>query len=178
MNLKIDKTWSLFLDRDGVINERIPDDYVKSVSEFRFTEGALDALALFAVHFGRVFVVTNQSGISKGKLSENDVAQVHQYFLQQTRAHGGRIDKIYHAPDYSDWRKPETGMGLQAQLDFPEIDFKKAIMVGDSSSDMDFGRRLGMVCVFIEGKGDDPSVFQPDFRFKSLAGLADTVFKP
>jgi phosphoglycolate phosphatase-like HAD superfamily hydrolase len=50
-------------------------------------------------------------------------------------------------------------------------------MVGDSISDMDFGKRLGMTLVFIEGKKEDPSVFAPDFTFKTLKAFADAVSK-
>ena len=91
----------------------------------------------------------------------------------------GRIDKIYYCPDAPDSnspnRKPETGMALQAKADFPHIDFSKSVMVGDSNSDMDFGKRLGMTLVFIEGKKEDPSVFAPDFTFKTLKEFADAV---
>ena len=87
---------------------------------------------------------------------------------------GGRIDKVYFSP-YLDslnhpTRKPGTGMGLAAQKDFPAIDFSKSVIVGDSISDMQFGRALGMKTVFIsEEKRTDESI---DFNFTSLAEFA------
>jgi len=66
---------------------------------------------------------------------------------------GGKIDKIYFAPqlaiENSEMRKPKTGMALQAKKDFTEIDFNKSIIVGDSLTDMEFGKELGMKTVFI-----------------------------
>ncbi len=60
---------------------------------------------------------------------------------------GGKVDKIYYSPDMNDDhenRKPNTGMGLQAQKDFPEINFAKSIMIGNTLSDMQFGKNLGV----------------------------------
>ena len=66
-------------------------------------------------------------------------------------------------------------MAMQAKADFPEIEFSRSVIVGDSISDMEFGGRLGMLKVFIEGKGEDPSVSKPDFRFESLKEFADKI---
>jgi HAD superfamily hydrolase (TIGR01662 family) len=72
--------------------------------------------------------------------------------LSKVEQHGGRIDKIYYctAIDSSDpCRKPNHGMAIQAKKDFPDIDFSKSIMVGDSDSDRGFAEKAGlkMVCV-------------------------------
>jgi D-glycero-D-manno-heptose 1,7-bisphosphate phosphatase len=60
--LQIDKSWSLFLDRDGVINEKLENDYVKNWDEFKFKDGPLEAIASLKQIFGWFFVVTNQRG--------------------------------------------------------------------------------------------------------------------
>lgn len=149
--------WTLFLDRDGVINERLPGDYVKNTGEFRFTEGTLEALRLLAPLFKYIVVVTNQQGIGKGVMTEADLYRIHTHMLNEVSRHGGRIDGVYHCPDLAEdnpaCRKPNTGMALQAQRQFPGIDFRYSVMVGDSDSDMEFGTRLGMKCVRI---GQDP----------------------
>ena len=65
---------------------------------------------------------------------------------------GGRIDAVYFCADLEDGspnRKPNPGMGLQAVKDFPEIDLSKAIMVGNTISDMKFGRNLGVQTIFL-----------------------------
>ena len=69
MSLKIsniDNTWTLFLDRDGVINKRIINDYVRTTNQFKFLEGVKNAMQLFAPRFHKIVVVTNQQGIGKG----------------------------------------------------------------------------------------------------------------
>ncbi|HEX7415417.1 MAG TPA: HAD family hydrolase, partial [Bacteroidia bacterium] len=152
-HLSIDTSWSLFLDRDGVINKKLEDDYVKTLSEFEFIDGVPQAMKLVADVFGKIVVVTNQQGIGKGVYTANDVSIIHHYMVDEIEKHGGRIDKVYFSPhlaaDNHHWRKPNIGMALQAKTDFPNIDFSKSIIVGDSMSDMEFGRKLGMITVFI-----------------------------
>lgn len=167
-DLSIDPTWTLFLDRDGVINEKRENDYVKSLDEFHFTEGALEALELLEPMFDYIVVVTNQQGIGKGIMTEADLLVIHQKLMKEVTENGGRIDKIYHCPglvkDNPPCRKPASGMGFQAREDFPEIDFAKSIIVGDSASDMEFGDRLGMKCVKI-GEDEVYESFESLFHF-------------
>lgn len=152
-NLKIDKSWTIFLDRDGVINEKLEGDYVKKIAEFRFIDKAKDAIKLFSDFFGNIVIVTNQQGIGKGIMSEVDLIAIHKYMVAEIESHGGRIDRIYFSPDLADensiTRKPNTGLAVQAKKDIPDIDFSKSIMVGDSQSDMQFGRKLNMINVLI-----------------------------
>lgn len=153
----IDKSWTLFLDRDGVINVRLVNDYVKSPDEFSFTDGTLQALQILSGLFGRIIIVTNQRGIARGLMTENDLTSVHSVMTKDISLAGGRIDAIYHCPhDTSEGclcRKPAIGMALRAKEDFPEIDFARSIMVGDSRSDMAFGENAGMKCVYISSDG-------------------------
>lgn len=155
----INKNWTLFLDRDGVINERLGGDYVKSWNEFEFSAGVLEALQILNNKFQTIVIVTNQQGVGKGKMTMENVDEVHEKMIAEIKKKGGRIDKIYVCPDlkYNNpkCRKPETGMGEQAQRDFPNIDFSKAIILGDSASDIEFGKRLGMHTVFVRTKPED-----------------------
>ena len=150
---KIDTSWTLFLDRDGVINKKLEGDYVKIIDEFEFLPYALEAIKLFSSRFHKVVIVTNQQGINKRLMTEDDLHKVHQYLLQEVQNFGGRIDAIYHAPQLADensmMRKPNIGMALQAKEEFPSIDFKKSIMIGDSISDMKFAKNLNMFGIFI-----------------------------
>jgi len=152
-NFKPGKSWTLFLDRDGVINKRPVNDYVKSVKQFEFIEGVTESLNMLSKLFGKIIIVTNQQGIGKKLMTENDLSDIHSYMCNAIENAGGKIDKIYHCPDLentgSKMRKPETGMGLKAKQDFPEIDFRKSIMVGDTLSDMIFGKKLNMFNVLI-----------------------------
>ena len=173
---------SLFLDRDGVINLRAVGDYIRSPEAFEPVPGLGEAMQLLAGLFGRIVVVTNQAGIGKGLMTEADLAAVHQKMQGLVEAAGARIDRAYHCPHPPavgcDCRKPEPGMAHQAQADFPDIDFAQSWMVGDSASDLEFGRRLGMRTVLVEGKTEDAALLaamRPDFQFASLLDFARFV---
>jgi D-glycero-D-manno-heptose 1,7-bisphosphate phosphatase len=168
------RDFSLFLDRDGVINRRLPDEYVRNWGEFEFLPGTLDAIARFAAIFARVFVVTNQRGIGRGLMSEADLAEIHRRMLDAVHEHDGKIDRIYHCPHDldagCDCRKPAIGLALRARADFPGVDFSRAIMVGDSKSDMQFAARAGMKKVWIGTLGEAGDA-TPDASFPSLGEL-------
>ncbi len=176
-NLNIDKSWTLFLDRDGVINKKLENDYVKHWVQFEFLENVLVALKTFNTFFGKIVVVTNQQGIGKGYYRTEDLELIHKNMLYELTYAGGRIDKVYYSPHLESanhpTRKPGTGMALQAKQDFPEIDFSKSIIVGDSISDMEFGRALGMKTIFIS----DESIINEkiDINYRSLMELADAL---
>jgi histidinol-phosphate phosphatase family protein len=171
INLKIDNSWTLFLDRDGVINKRIVGNYVKRRKDFEFLPGVLEAIARFSSIFGHIFVVTNQQGIGKQEMTERNLLDIHAYMLQEIEKAGGKIHQIYFAPELESsnntMRKPNTGMGLQAKNDFPVIDFSKSIMVGDADSDIHFGTNLGMKTVKIGEKS-----VHADYYFNSLIEFA------
>tara|TARA_B100001109_G_scaffold254484_1_gene254289 strand:- start:4635 stop:5177 length:543 start_codon:yes stop_codon:yes gene_type:complete len=176
-DLQIDKQWTLFLDRDGVINKKLDDDYVKNIEEFSFIKGSKEAIAVFNLLFGRIVVVTNQQGIGKGLMSKQDLKEVHDYMELELVKAGAHLDKIYYCPELAEsnasCRKPNTGMAEEARKDFPEIDFKKSIMIGDSLSDMQMGKRVGMVTLFITD--EEVVMKEADFQFKSLAEIAKSL---
>lgn len=173
---------TLFLDRDGVINKRIPGSYVIHPNQFEFLPGALEAIQYFNTQFDRVVVVTNQQGVEKGIFSETALQLVHEYMLAGIKAAGGKIDNVYActklAKDNPPCRKPNTGMGLQAKEDFPDIDFEQSVMVGDSVSDMEFGQRLGMKTVLIATKEEELEAYKQltvDRRYMALAEYAEAL---
>ena len=178
-DLHIDSDWTLFLDRDGVINKKRDNDYVKSTNEFEFLPGSLEAMALLAKAFRTIVVVTNQQGIGKGLMSEAELSEVHNGMLEQIRTHGGRIDAVYFAPWLKEQnhpeRKPGTGMAEKAQRDFPSIDFHKSVMAGDSLSDIEFGKKAGMKTVFIGTAVAAIADRTPDFVFPSLLSFANAL---
>ena len=148
--LEIDKTWTLFLDRDGVINHEKHLDYIHNWDEFKFYDGAKVAIKIFTEKFNRIIIVTNQRGVGKGITKVEDLELIHQNMKKDIAAVGGKIDTIYYCPELeSPNRKPNPGMGLQAAKDFADIDLTKAIMVGNTLSDMQFGRNLGIKTVFL-----------------------------
>ena len=180
-NLNISKEWTLFLDRDGVINYRHVGDYVKNPEDFKFIKGVPEAIKIFSELFGRILIITNQQGIGKGLMTENQLTEIHRHMLDEIEKSGGKIQKVYHAPslikDKSFRRKPQIGMGLHAKKDFPEIAFKKSLMAGDSKSDMEFGKRLGMKTVLI---GTDNKIARTyprivDYWFSTLIDMAQNL---
>ncbi|MCF8218850.1 MAG: HAD family hydrolase [Bacteroidales bacterium] len=179
---QVDRVWSLFLDRDGVINQRIWDGYVTNKEDFQFIEGVQEALKIFSDIFQHIVVVTNQQGIGKGLMKTEDLDIVHEKMLKSVEETGGRIDNVYFCPDLKEHqpfcRKPQVGMALQAQKDYPEINLKKSIMVGDTLNDMIFGRRLNMITVLV-GKdqqltGDHYKFI--DYSFDNLLQFAKTIY--
>lgn len=152
-DLKIDKTWTLFLDRDGVINKKIEDGYVLTPEMFEWIDGSREAIISLSKIFGKIIVVTNQQGVGKKMMTENDLEKIHSMMKSEIEKAGGRIDAIYFSPhlkeENNSMRKPGTGMLLKAKHDFPEIDFQKSIMVGDSISDMEMAEKLQLLKVWI-----------------------------
>lgn len=171
--------WTLFLDRDGVINKERPDDYVKCVEEFIFEPDVLPAMEYLAGVFDRLILVTNQRGVGSGVMSQQDLDDVHAHMKAHLQEYGVHFSGIYFATDKdrnSKRRKPHPYMGHQAKQDFPEIDFRKSIMVGNSRGDIEFGKSLGMITVFIDDKSRLPgehSAYGSDFLAPSLKAFAD-----
>lgn len=151
---EVDQDWTLFLDRDGVINVRKMGGYIEKTEEVEFLPGVLEAIAGFSKIFQHIIVVTNQQGISKGIMTESNLSDIHRYMASEIESAGGKIDAYYHAPGLkatdTTRRKPFPGMALEAKENFPKIDFRKSIMVGDTDSDIQFGKNLGMKTVRIK----------------------------
>ncbi len=180
-NLKIDRNWTLFLDRDGVINRRIVGDYVKEWEQFEVLPGVFEAIRKFTSIFGRIVVVSNQQGVGKGLMTEQQMNEIHQNMLKEVADHGGRIDAVYFSPHLeksgSFMRKPAIGMALRARNHFPEIRFKQSVMAGDSLSDMVFGKRIGMKTVFL-CENHTPAKVNPwliDYCYGNLKSFADAL---
>ena len=172
----INKDWTLFLDRDGVINVRIIDGYVTKIEEFEFLPNVIEALKIFKEKFKYIIVATNQQGVGKGIMKFEDVETVHQFMVQQVAENGGKIDKVYSCPQLKlvpdNYRKPSPKMAYFAKNDFPDIDLSKSIMIGDMNSDIEFGKNAGMKTIFI---GDNELKLTPDDRFETLYDFAKII---
>ena len=151
---------ALFLDRDGVLNE--DHGYVFRWEDFRWIEGAREAVAAFNRAGWLVIVVTNQSGVGRGFYSEDDVHALHAHMAEDLAEVGGRIDAFYHAPQHPDAaldayrhpdppdRKPNPGMILRALSEWP-IDREASLLVGDKPSDLEAALRAGIRGVLFSG---------------------------
>lgn len=135
----------LILDRDGVINQTKANGYITSFEEFSFTEGFLSNIVKLSNIYKRIFIATNQRGVGKGCMTECDLEEIHRLMLDRIVSMGGRIDGIYTSigVDSNDMlRKPNIGMAMQIQQDYPEVQFEKTVVVGDSFSDRLFADNI------------------------------------
>jgi D-glycero-D-manno-heptose 1,7-bisphosphate phosphatase len=151
---------ALFLDRDGVLNE--DPGYVYRWEDFRWIEGAREAVAAFNAAGWWVFVVTNQSGVGRGFYTEADVHALHAQMSESLAEVGGRIDAYYYCPHHPDAadeayrhpdppdRKPNPGMLLRAMTDWP-VEAALSLMVGDKDGDIEAGRRAGVRALKFKG---------------------------
>jgi histidinol-phosphate phosphatase family protein len=176
----INSDWTLFLDRDGVINVEKNEDYIRNWDEFTFYKESLLALPILAHKFKTIVIATNQKGIGKGLMTHEDLGFIHQNMVDKIKEVGGRIDHIFYCPDLdndSPNRKPQPGMAFQAKEQFPTIDFTKSIMVGNRPSDMHFGRNAGLHTVFLATT--HPQTPFPDttidYRFDNLLTFANAI---
>lgn len=179
---------TIFLDRDGVINEKLPEgSYVTHWEEFHLLPDVAESIARLNRAGKRVIVVSNQRGVALGLYTENDVRAIHARLQQELAHQGAVLDAVYFCPhdkNVCDCRKPLPGMFNQATRDFPAIDASTSVMIGDSAVDVEFGKRLGMRTLFIEG---DPERIKPgtleagklaDGRYASLAAAVDALLGP
>lgn len=177
---QVDESWTLFLDRDGVINEERANDYVQDWSQFIFSSGVLHTFKKLSDRFGKVVVVSNQRGVGRGIMTEAALQSIHLEMQREVEIVGGRIDGIFYCTDTdakSFNRKPNPGMALQAQQTFPSIDFSRSVMVGNKPSDMRFGRAAGMFTVFIASTNPDQVFPHDDIdkMYPSLQAFAESL---
>ena len=180
INLKnIDSSWTLFIDRDGVVNDEKHLDYIHTWDEFKFYEGVKEAFQIFNEKFGIIIMVTNQRGVAKGLTKIEDLHLIHKNMLHEIENAKGRIDRIYFCTDMESVnRKPNAGMGLQAIKDFPSIDLSKSVMIGNTIGDMEFGRNLGVpINIFIKSTHPLLGVQHPmvDMVFPDLLSVAKAL---
>ena len=176
----INLDWTLFLDRDGVINVEKNEDYVKNWDEFEFYPSSLLALPILAKKFSTIVITTNQKGVGRGLMSETNLLDIHRHMLQAIHKNNGRIDDIFYCTDLdnnSPNRKPQPGMAFQAKEKFPQIDFRKSIMVGNRISDMEFGRNAGLHTVFVATTHPETNFpdARIDYRYNDLLDFANSL---
>lgn len=179
---KIDKSWTLFLDRDGVINIEKYLEYVLDYAEFKFGDRVLLALKTLTGLFGRLILVTNQRGVEKKLMTEDALMHIHTEMMKEIEINGGKLDAIFYCTALNDDhpnRKPQPGMAFLAKERFRDIEFSKSIMIGNKPSDMMFGRNAGMYTVFVQTT--DPHISLPhqaiDMVFKDLPEFTDSIKK-
>lgn len=185
INIPTRKLRTVFLDRDGVLNRKMPEGrYVTRWSEFQMLPGVPEAIDRMNRAGLRVIVVSNQRGIALGLYTSEDVRQIHAAFQLSLQDHAAHVDGFYFCPHdkrQCECRKPLRGLFDQARAEFPEIDAATSVMIGDSLCDIEFGSRLGMKTVFIEGNtahqkpGAESARQLADARFSSLLEATEAL---
>tara|TARA_Y100000816_G_C26108192_1_gene589864 strand:- start:1687 stop:2187 length:501 start_codon:yes stop_codon:yes gene_type:complete len=143
---------AIFLDRDGVIN--IDKGYVYKISDFEWIQDSKKAIKYMKEKNFYVFVVTNQSGITRGFYNERDVDLLHSYINRELKKIDTQIDDFFYSPYHPEisnikydnmqhLRKPNTGMLELAQKKW-DFDKKNTLMIGDSKSDIECAKNFGI----------------------------------
>jgi D-glycero-D-manno-heptose 1,7-bisphosphate phosphatase len=168
---------AIFLDRDGVINQRpIEGEYITRWEDFHVLPGVPESISLLNRADFRVIVITNQRCVAKQQITEAALQEMHRRMLETLAAQGATVDAVYYCPHDHEpacqCRKPEPGMILEAARTW-SIDLKASWMVGDSASDVEAGRRAGCNTVYISGK----AVEAPPAADFTVASLLEAVRK-
>jgi D-glycero-D-manno-heptose 1,7-bisphosphate phosphatase len=146
-----------FLDRDGVLNRKMPEgEYVTTPEEFELLLGAIGGLQRLAAAGYRLIVVTNQRGVARGKLTLDGLSAIHRKMERLLAANGLTLDAIYFCPHGAgecDCRKPQPGLLLRAFQDFPGLVREECVLFGDSGSDLEAARRAGVPGVKMAANG-------------------------
>jgi D-glycero-D-manno-heptose 1,7-bisphosphate phosphatase len=156
--------------------------YVVSWNDFHLLPGVPEAIARLNRAGMRVIIVSNQRGIALGLYTAADVDEIHAALQSLLASHDAHVDAYYYCPHdkgQCNCRKPLPGLFERATAQFPEIQANASALIGDSLSDIEFGRHLGMLTVFIEGdadrrkSGSETARALASLHFASLAEAAD-----
>jgi D-glycero-D-manno-heptose 1,7-bisphosphate phosphatase len=168
---------AVFFDRDGVLMEEV--HYCADPARVKAYPGAGEALRRIRAAGFRTFIITNQSGIGRGLITEAQYHAVQDELLRQIGP--GLIDAAYfcadppEAPSFR--RKPQPGMVLEAAAEYG-LDLSRSFFVGDKSSDIECGRRAGTQTILVlTGYGEHESC-TPGFTARNLPEAADIVTAP
>jgi D-glycero-D-manno-heptose 1,7-bisphosphate phosphatase len=170
---------AVFLDRDGVINERIRDGYVTEWAQFQFLPGMVEAIAALSTLGPPIIVVSNQAAVGKQLLSRRVLGQITKRFVHALRQKGARIDAVYYCPHRSEMgcccRKPKPGLLADAARDWA-LDLTGSVLVGDSSTDIDAAAAAGCNSILFARNqaGPDHHPARP-IVVRSVAGLFSAV---
>ena len=180
---------AVFLDRDGTIVREV--DYLRSTRYLRLLPGAAGAIRQLNLAGYVVVVATNQSGIARGLLTEDDLEGIHRTLIERLAKRGARIDAIYYCPHHPEapveryrrrcrCRKPQAGMLARAARDL-KLDLSRSVAVGDSARDIEAGRRAGCRTVLVRtgygAKAEADLAQPPDHIASNLSQAASWIVR-
>jgi D-glycero-D-manno-heptose 1,7-bisphosphate phosphatase len=169
---------AIFLDRDGIVNVRRIDDYVKKPEEFVFLPEIFDVLPDVHRHGRLAVLVTNQRGIAGGMMTEEALAGIHAAMQEELeRRTGSRFDAIYYCPHERDagcdCRKPLPGMLVSAGVELG-IDLAASWMIGDSETDIEAGIAAGCRTALV---GSESRTTRADLVAPSLTAAWESILR-
>ena len=143
---------TLFLDRDGVLNRHLDGDYVRSWAQWEWMPGVLQELSRWSAKFRHIILVSNQRGVGKGVMSDEDLSRINARMMADILEAGGRLDLALYCTSVAEEdlrRKPHIGMFHEACALFPDIDAKSSVMLGDMPVDAAFAANCGMNVILL-----------------------------
>lgn len=148
---------AIFLDRDGVINERVVGGYVTNWSEFQFLSGVVPVLRELGRFRLPLIVVSNQAGVGKGLMSRGALDRITERFVAHLARTGAPIAAVYYCPHGPDagcrCRKPLPGLLLRAARDW-RVHLGRSILIGDSPSDVEAAQAAGCQSILLDPHDD------------------------
>ena len=150
---------AVFFDRDGTLNEE--DHYLHKIEDFKWIEGAIDAIKYCNDNGYLAIVITNQSGVARGYYPESDIIKLYDWMNADLAKHGAHLDGIYYCPHHPtgkvkeyaiecDCRKPKPGMLFKAKQDY-DIDLENSFLVGDGARDVECAEAAGVTGIRYTG---------------------------
>ena len=148
------RTPAVFLDRDGTLN--VEQNYLHQIGDWKWIEGAQEAIRRFNQAGFKVVVVSNQAGIARGMFGADDVEKLHAFVSTELQAIGAWIDAFYYCPHHPEFgndrtcscRKPAPGMLFRAADDLV-IDLSRSWMIGDKLTDVEAGRAADLSTILV-----------------------------
>ena len=150
-----------FIDRDGTVTQSVAY-YITKPSQVELEEGAAEAIRLLRSKGFLIVIITNQAGVARGILTEDDLAAIHTAMREKLAALNADVDAIYYCPHHPEGlierysgecscRKPKPGMMLRAAKDLG-IDLKASVMIGDAERDVASGKAAGCETFLVKRK--------------------------
>ncbi|MFZ0034083.1 MAG: HAD family hydrolase [Sedimentisphaerales bacterium] len=180
---------AIFLDRDDTLIE--DPGYINHPDQVKLLDGVDKALIEFRAMGYKLIVVSNQSGVARGMISEQALDEIHNRLKQMLAEKGAPLDRIYYCPYHpdgviekyrkeSDWRKPNPGMLLAAANEL-DIDLGQSWTIGNSIRDIEAGLQAGCKTILI----NHPSHYKlhklgepnPDYRAVNIKEAVNIIKK-
>ena len=170
---------AVFLDRDGVINENVDGDYVRSWERLRLLPGAVEAIAELTRAGFPIVIVTNQQGVGKGLMAASDVENIHTRLVEEIERAGGRVAAVRYCPHLAAagcaCRKPKPGLLVKAARELG-LDLGRSVFVGDAVSDVQAARAAGCRAILVRtGRGAEAEAAARSGEYGEVAVVDDLV---